>query len=241
MRDKMKKPTIRWTVGPFSELSMDVLRISINNTRRLYGDRFFLTVTYNNVPESELQSLPIDLSVDQSKLTNELPIKPPSDPLIGMAWKLYPPRTNLESHEIMLDNDVIIFRKLEAIERFLQSESLILITEGLMRSYSPDHSNKIRNNFNINSGFVCLPPMFDYKSEIISAMHNHKEWGDRFDEQSVVAIALQSKNIEIIPMSDISIVGPMTSYKVGRCGIHFIGINGGYDTHWARFSNIKHQ
>lgn len=237
----MKKPTIRWTIGPFTELSIEVLGASIKNIRRLYGDRFFLTVTHNNFPESKLQTLPIDLSVDQSKLIDELPIKPPNDPLIGMAWKLYPPRTNLESHEIMLDNDVIIFRKLEAIERFLQSESLILITEALMRSYSPEHSNKIRNDFNINSGFVCIPPMFDYKAEIISAMHNHKEWKDRFDEQSIVAIALQSKNIEMIPMSDISIVGPMTSYKVGRSGIHFIGVNGGYDAHWIRFSNIKYQ
>lgn len=237
----MKKPTIRWTIGPFSEMSMKILKISINNIRKLYGDRFSLTVTYNNVPESEIRTLPIDRSINQVDLIDELPIEPPDDASKGMAWKLYPPRTNIDSHEIMLDNDIIIIRKMESIERFLNSDSLILITEALQRSYSPTYINRIKTDFNINSGFVGLPPMLDYKSEIINVIGDKKEWSHRFDEQSIVACCLQSKPIEIIPRTDISVIGESTDYNIGQYGVHFIGINSGYNRHWNEFTTIKYQ
>lgn len=229
----MKKAVVRWTVGPYSELALRVLRLSIHNIRKLYRDRFFLTVTYNNVPESKIKMLPIDSAINQSCFINDLPVPPPEDPEIGMAWKLYPARTDDSVHEIMLDNDLVLYSKMECIERFLASDSLFLITEAVKRSYSYSYDHQIPSTFNINSGFVALPPHFDYKGELMNAVIG--DWDNRFDEQSVVAKVLSGHNVEIIPRTDISITGPSTEYELGNHGVHFIGLNGGFDFYWRRF------
>jgi len=234
----MKKPAIRWTIGPFSKTSFNVLKLSIRNIRKIYRDQFHLTVTYNNVNSEDIERLDIDSAINQCVISHNMPLQPPEIKQAGPAWKLYPARTSLETHEIMLDNDVVIIKKMEAIDRFLSSDSLFLITESLQRSYSVRYDSKIRKEFNVNSGFVALPPFFDYVSEI-SKNTSQAIWTDMFDEQSIVACVLQSHDVEVIPKEHISVIGSTTEYQLGKYGVHFIGINSGFDEHWLKFTSTR--
>lgn len=99
-----KKPIIRWTIGGnVSQHGIDCLGNSINCWKDLYGDSFDYFLCYNNIDVNKL-NFGVNL-INQHEHLNSLSIQPNST-----AWKLYPPRISLQSHEIFIDNDLIIYK-----------------------------------------------------------------------------------------------------------------------------------
>ena len=82
-----------------------------------------------------------------------------------MFWKLYPARIRKECHEIIIDNDILIYKLPKKIINFLNSNHIIL-TESHKRSYSGVLKNIIPYEFNINSGIIGLPPNYDFENDI---------------------------------------------------------------------------
>ena len=228
------KPIIRWNIGIHSALAIEALKYSVRSIRKLYGKEFHLVIAYNNLNEEELHSIQVDEFINQSNFIKEHFI-PPNN---SCEWKLYPSRTNLQSHEIMIDNDLVIYKRMAQIEKFINSDCLFLATQALRRNYSLLDS-LIKQDFNICSGFIGIPPKFDYKTELNQVIEKLNSWNGFFDEQSVVAYVLQSKNVEIIPLKEINIIGRYSEYKLGTHGTHFTGLNRGWNFYWERFTTIK--
>ena len=183
------KPIIRWTIGPVSEDGFKCLNFSVFQFRKLYKDYFRYVICHNGLSDGQKKLLPDVELVDQSMFISSLPVFP-----CGPAWKLYPPRLSIESHEIIIDNDVVIYKKPEAIAEFLKEKDMFVVTEAFKRSYSGIYQKDIPENFNINSGLVCLPPNFDYRKELLK--NEFKKWENHFDEQTLVAkvLSVQKKN-----------------------------------------------
>ncbi len=220
------KPLIRWTIGKTSDSGLHCLNTSVKYMKQLYDKNFRYVVCYNNLSNNQKKSLPNIEQIDQEKHVDALPCKP-----LGPAWKLYPPRLEFDNHEIIIDNDVVIYNKLPQLERFLQRKDLLVITEAIKRSYSGVLQQSIPNDFNINSGLLCLPPNFDFKQKILDALLG---WNDHFSEQTLVGyIMCQQPSVEIIPLSDVFVC--YNEYKRGSCGIHFVGLNSNIDVYWKKY------
>jgi hypothetical protein len=151
------------------------------------------------------------------------------------AWKLYPPRLFIESHEIMMDNDVVIYRKPKLFDEFFEKKDLIVATQGY-GVYSSILKKSIPKNFHVNSGVLCFPPNFNFESILSNLIISHKlKWDNNFDEQTLVSYAIWSSSIKvkILSMSEIHIC--VGKYLKGNCGQHFVGLNNENKSHWNRF------
>lgn len=224
------KPLIRWTIGRVHQYGHKSLDLSIKLINKLYGDAFDYFVCYNSIQRRELKYLekynvsfieqdPASLSCTPS----------------GVAWKLYPPRLRMESHELFIDNDLVLFKKLDKINQFLLSNSVIY-TEGLFGLYGNYKPHVSLRKF-LNSGIIGIPPNFNFKAKIEAII---KPWNDYFDEQGLVASIFSEFNGEKICISTTEI-----AVCNGRIlpdfthGCHFCGLNRGDTRTWRKFNLEK--
>ena len=233
---RISKPVVRWVIGDCHDLGYEVLYESILNFKKIYKDKFIYCVCFNNkkIKNNLKKSLDlVDHIFDQKKFTKSVSYNPKL--INGPHWKLYPPRLLHDQHEIIIDNDIVIYKEIEEINAFLLSNTF-LITSPIKRSYSKQFGGKIKKNFNINSGLVGLPPGFDYKKEIENILSEGSgSWMEHFDEQTVVAAIMQNKKLTIIPFSTLSACCNGTKMLIGEKGTHFLGVNKGFKKWWREF------
>lgn len=212
------KPLIRWTIGPVSTSGFEVLEASVSKIKDLYGNLFDYVICYNQINPTRLKLLGVELFEQKE---NSLPIKPYS-----VAWKLYPPRLRLDSHEIIIDNDIILFKKLEEIDLFLESNKA-LIYEGLNRKFTLGRY-KLPIGVVINSGIYGLPPGFDFEKKVrAKLLGDWEKCRDRestFDEQGLVASILYYEDHILISQKKVPIFQECPNKKAAY-GFHFSGVN----------------
>lgn len=227
-----KKPIIRWTVGNVSSYGIDCLKQSISSWKSLYGDSFDYYLCYNNI---DVNKLNFDVSlINQNEHLNSLSIGPNLT-----AWKLYPPRISMESHEIFIDNDLIVYEKIPLIDSFLKSKNIFFCTEGLRKNFGL-YEKENRENLKINSGFFGIPPYFDFRVFIDNEIKH--EWTGWFDEQGIVSSILSNNDYNLISLDEVAVC--LNEFKFGKYGVHFVGLNGGNNIPWedwlkVRFSKLK--
>lgn len=232
------KPTVCWTIGNTSnKYAIECLRESVTVLQKLYRDELRYVVKFNNLVEDMKLPDLFDEVIDQSNYTDVLKIKPPKARFLGgCAWKLYPPKVT-EGYQISLDNDIIIRERI--FDPFLDTDKF-MITESYQRSYTPRLHQFIRDDFNVNTGLVGIPSGVDLISEINQVCLNHEIlWEEYFDEQSVMAILLQDKDCHVFHRNLISVIGENTLYDPGAVGVHFIGLNVGFNDHWLRYKRRR--
>lgn len=216
-----KKPIVRWTVGPprskFDDL---ILRRSISNFRSIYGDIFDYVACLNGRPSSGLESLGVELFVQE-------PVRGMPGPR-HVAWKLYPPRLRPESHEIFIDHDVVILERIRKVDELLSSVDAFMCS-----SSSPPNRNYgrfdllIGEGFHLNSGLFGLPPHFNFDFGLVG------EWSDYFDEQGFVAASLcHQTNLIRLGLDDIWICDG-DSLPIATKGYHFVHER--RDEMWKKF------
>lgn len=229
-------------MGKTSKEGFDCLKYSIKKFKYLYKDydiEYF--ICYNDIEKEKFCEFKNINIINKKDFIESLPTYPPKKMCLP-AWKLYPPRLDKNSHEIIIDNDLILIKKPNLIDEFFQSDSLIVTTESLIRSYSGTLENHIPENFNINTGLICLPPEFDFKKKLSDCIEEFNlNWKNHFDEQTLIAyIFSKYSNLSIIKLSDIYVCH--SDYKNSNFGFHFTGINYGNKKHWDSFlSNQKNQ
>lgn len=236
------KPIVRWTLGPTRcPEAIECLQNSIKYFQHFYKDKFDYFVMNNSHHKFNCNAVVID----QKKYKNDLKF-----PAVGPAWKLFPARLRQESHEIFIDNDLILHEKHPVIDLFLRSNNMIFCTEGYAKRFGV-FQNLITKNIKLNSGFFGLPPHFDFKArieEVVSMFdlppffdfkyeleHRHKKLGhtkmffdgfSRYDEQGCVSLILSNhSNFKLVSIKDISVC--VDKFKIGLFGIHFVGLNAG--------------
>ena len=130
-----------------------------------------------------------------------------------------------DSHEIIVDNDVIIEKRLDEID----TSCPLIVSSSCARLISDSSgrfSNALPVNIKLNTGLYGMPPGFDLASRINS--FGIGEWEDYFDEQGATSLALYSDDLIVIPLSKVS-VNACPEYIKASHGTHFVGINRGWD------------
>lgn len=222
----MTKPLVRWTLGPCESIGQDCLFQSILLWRSHYGDKWNYVVCYNgNAPLRMPYFVKLINQYDYLNHYNLLPE--------GPAWKLYPTRIEIDTHEIIIDNDVLLYKPHPFIDFFINSSSMNLTTEAWERCYGSFNSVAPLGT-PINTGFIGMCPGFNLQEKIQYLLNSLglKKWETHFCEQGVVATALSQSPLLIIPRADLPIGVPSQLFHREGYGFHFVGINKGYDVCW---------
>lgn len=216
------KPLVRWTIGNVRDEGFEMLKESVRLFKKIHNE-FDFVVCYNEISN---ESLPKDINLFfQTHDCCAIPIKPNST----NAWKLFPPRLRFDSHEIFIDNDMIICNKIPQIVEFLKSDKPLCYGRYDERpfpygSFAKLFKKSSEPQFKLNSGIFGLPPNYDFEKDLIENIFKLQlnEWG-YFDEQGLVATCLMHKNPILINTEEIS--NCWKSFKFGRYGFHFCGHN----------------
>lgn len=212
------KPLFRITVGPVKEFGVSLLRKSVRLIKKNYPEAD-IVVCYNQIDPAILGSIE---KVNQADFADSLPYTPKKE-----CWKLYPPRLRLNSHEIVMDNDILLFRRVPEIDEFLSSHRPLLF-EGRFRVYGK-YENLVPQPFAINSGIFGLPPRFDFQQAIKTFCSNdtEKAWTQWCDDQGVVGGILLKLDPILIKLESVMNYLPEFSFqpKSHWNGIHMIGAN----------------
>ena len=202
-----KKPLFRWTVGPCIKQGFDILRESVFQALKIYGNRFKFIICHNNLSENQksiLKSIAIGnvglyeqdwedcpLPIDYQclrQVDGEFPIG--TLHCNGSIWKYCPDRMRPHGHEFICDNDLIITSPLDEIENFLSSTKKALLLQDRFSyygRYTVSHAKLL------NTGLIGLPPSYDLKHSMLNIWSQHK-YPDitQADEQGLAAATLSN-------------------------------------------------
>lgn len=186
------KPLIRYTLGKVSNTGWHVLSESLRMIRKVYPE-FDVVVCYNNLSPVEINRLSgmNDWLIDQSNVANEFNFK---DDDLGrvrnFCWKLVPARIRIESHELWIDNDIVVRGRIEGVDNWLNSNTS-MISKGFNKDYGrfSEHPDVVDKQA-CCAGFFGLPPNFDFLKEIKRLCGDVELEG--FDEQGLVSLIVTS-------------------------------------------------
>lgn len=232
------KPLARWTIGPASDRGYDILALAVKSFRRIYGETFDLIITHNNVNQAQMARLrKLDVPLFKQFHCQEMEYEPQS-----CKWKLYPPRLRPERHELVMDNDLILHRRLPALDEFLGREDQWIITEAYERCFG-QYDRFIPEGLKCNVGFYGMPPGYDFAADIrrVQAEDNPRGWQTHFDDQGLITACFVRHNMVVVPRTEISVSLHEKLMPEGTHGVHFVGSNGGAKSHvgWDRYSKFR--
>lgn len=229
------KKLIRWVIGNCQSVrAIECLHRSVQFVRGRHPDAD-LFICYNNLTPELLDRLPSVDRMDQQAYSGSLELAPPKvSDACGPAWKLYPPRLDIDAYEVILDNDILFYE--DIFESFFGG-GRFLVAEAARRSYDPDIEKRIRPDFNMNCGIYGMPPGYDLGRDIKRLIAETGIYWDRnyFLDQSLLACLFQEHPYYMVPLEMVSIVFPGSPFIVGTHGVHFAGLNKGKDEHWKRY------
>ncbi|RDJ35114.1 MAG: hypothetical protein DWQ19_09780 [Crenarchaeota archaeon] len=236
------KPLLRWTIGNVHHYGFQILAQSIDKLKKIYKDEFDYLVCHNSLNTEQLaflEKLSVALYCQDDYQSNLSCPKPTNAGQAG--WKIYPPRLRPDGHEIVLDNDVVIKKRIPAIDRFLKSNSIFLITEAKKRCFGAFDSLILPRGYKtkFNTGFFSMPPGYDFETDLENKIKklNFTEWKDHFDKQGLVAACITSHNYELISLKAIGVHS--VNFIPGIYGDHFVGSNSGYARYWRESNKSK--
>jgi hypothetical protein len=230
---------LRWTIGPVSERGLTMLSISIRSFRRLYGDTFDLCIQHNGLDNAQLLKVKRN-NVPLFKQFHSQDVEYAPE---GCKWKLYPPRMRQDSHEIVMDNDLIIHKRLPQIDAFLAADNTCIITEAIKRCYGR-YDPLIPEGICYNVGLYGMPPGYDLSRHVRDVQKGEapRRWQTYFDDQGLVTACFQrhSGPVTVIPRSMVSISLHEEVMPEGTHGVHFVGGNG-VQRHlgWDRYNKFR--
>lgn len=210
------KPVIRWTIGNVGKFGFKSLIESIKTIKLIYRNEFDLYVCYN-VDSSKINFLE-ELGVKLISQENSNPF-----PNVKCFWKLCPPRINFASHEIFIDNDLVITKRMPKLEEFLSAEDKLIYTQGFCGYGRFWNYNTMQPC--LNSGLFGIPPRFDFATQIFDLVATPLT--GYFDEQGLVAAVFsKNKNKKIcITLNEIGLCRTEDVLPPFIYGCHFAGIN----------------
>ena len=243
-------------MGPCLQQGLDILAESIKKTTQTLGiDNFDWVICYNGLNADQIDfikkakgDLPIFLmSQDWSNCPIPDNVQTPrrrdgsfemnGNRCGGTLWKVCPARVRMESHEIVMDNDVILLNKFPQIDEFLAATDKTLILEEPVRFYGRYDCLFPQGSPNLNSGFMGFPPGYDYAKAICNEWTKHGCYTQlsQADEQGLLTYALQREpSIRIKPDQMIEILHRDFGKNITgeEQGLHFTQANRG-DNHRA--------
>ena len=242
----MSKPLVRWLIGPVHSSGFMALKHSVNSFRKLYGDEFDYILCCNELQEKHdgyLGGLDIEIYRQTAEDKRTLPVDPPARRFAKACWKLYPPRLRVESHELLLDNDIVFKARIPEIEHFLNSDKHFIVTEGYARHFGM-YDAFVPEGLKFNAGFYGIPPNLNYEALLGECIKNVDDpYQDHFDMQGIMIAAMiqnpyyvvSLKTIEVLPHIKERKEHPNQGAIKGVCGEHFVGVNKGPTKAWEDY------
>lgn len=226
-----QKPLLRWTVGPVSPLGFEILAHSVHCFKAINND-FDLMICHNQLNNSQLdflKTLDVDLYC-QDDYQHKFVFPPKS-----CGWKLYPPRLRPDAHEIIMDNDLVLFTD-QFLRDFVTGDSF-LITEALARRLGA-FAKYVPAEIKMNTGLIGLPPGFDFESEIsaIQIKSGQKQFESFFDEQGLVTAIISKYKYTLIALDKIWVCADQ--FRKTPFGAHFVKANRGYVEQWNAYRKL---
>lgn len=227
------KPIFRWTVGNVSDQGLDILRLSVKKIKKLYDPECI--ICYNNIDPSKIK-INVEL-IDQK--TCDFPVAEP----IGELWKLVPVRIDINRHEIFVDNDLVIFRRIQKIDDFLNSSEKTLLMSGHSRFFG-QYENLIPVFYKINSGLFGIPPNFDFGSKLkkyFLGKWSQDRNNGQFDDQGIIALSLLDNDNLLITENEIFNfdINIRKECPKNVNGLHFINANRIEHSGWTNYKKPK--
>ncbi len=161
----------------------------------------------------------------------------------GVAWKLVPVRIFPSLYELSLDNDVILWTIPPALKDWLKSEDREACLMAADALPALGQFSGLCNNQALNSGIRGLPPHFDFETRLQNLL---SDTGiileSELDEQGLQAATLLRCKLLLVSTEDVSICSPFPMHQqhLGKCGVHFVGLNPKY-TPWTLEGQPAHQ
>lgn len=244
----MTRPLLRWTVGSVSDAGYEVLKASIRITRdTLSKFKFDYAICCNNQSPARLEwlkTLGVDvIEQNWSMLPIEHGMVPHKDrEVVNAIWKVCPARVRPESHEIILDNDVILTRIPSQLQEFMDCNNAVLMLEDPLRWFG-HYDHRLAPGLAINTGIIGLPPYYEFGREINEHWVGNgcKPNNTLADEQGLLALTIMESDhnkltiaktdvIELHPNGiwycwDDAFKNLLYKFTGKESGFHFVEIN----------------
>jgi len=239
------KPLIRYTIGRVGEAGWVILSESLRQIRKVYPE-FDVVVCHNKLTSLEaerLQTMDVDL-LRQDDLPQPFDFKDDdSERIRNFCWKLIPPRIRQDSHELWVDNDIIIRDRIQKIDDWL-SGSTAIISTGFNHDYGK-FTEFLIDKEPYCAGFFGLPPHFNFGEEIMRLYNGFrkKKKFKGYDEQGLVSLVVSSfADYIVLPQSDLPLIAEKCRMREIRRlpgAIHFARANR-FDDHfmWALYKTL---
>lgn len=233
-----KRLAIRWTIGDVSEAGFQALALSIRSAKKLFGPATLYAVSVNSLPLSTAKERLGNLAdkgpgeVQWFDATHDVPdwLQTRLDHRMaeGVAWKLAPPRLFPDRYELSLDNDLILWEIPDAIREWLDSNdpARCVMAEDVQPSLGQFSS--YCETRAINSGIRGIPPGFDLEGRLRCMLEETPiVLKSELDEQGLQAAVLNRMHLQLVGLDEVSICSPFPMHQnvLGRCGVHFVGLN----------------
>lgn len=216
----------RWTINKNlnNKLSLFSLKKSIESFEKIYPN-FKNYICYNNIDYESISFLSNKnlKFIDQKKYIQEINISP-----YDSFWKYVPPRLNIFSYEIFIDNDIIFHKKIPELDLFLSDKKLLFSSSH--KFFYGQFNCFIKNKIKLNTGFIGVPPFFDFKKNINEILNECeiKKIKTHFDDQGLFCLILNNEKHIQIPLDVLNVCNSncnFAKYKLGSSATHFAGIN----------------
>lgn len=224
---------VRWTVGDVSRRGFEALRLSVWGATRIFGTSARYVICVNSlsldVVRRRVGSLPpgVEWRDVTGEIWREIDLFLGPGMAEGVAWKFAPLRICPDSFELALDNDCILWKMPDAVDRWLRSGDVCLLAEDVRAcfgKFAPLCGEEPRN-----SGIRGLPPGFDLGSAILDTLRERTvTLTSELDEQGLQVAALsRAGDPAVVTVEDVSICSPFPPHlpDLGACGAHFVGTN----------------
>ncbi|MDB6124120.1 MAG: hypothetical protein JWQ71_3113 [Pedosphaera sp.] len=229
-----EKIAIRWTIGDVSTRGFEALRLSIWGAWKLFGPEATYVVCFNSISLelAKVRTGDVPKSVLWHESTaNQLPQFLKShldrDMSEGVSWKFAPLRLFPDRHELVLDNDCILWDVPLAIQDWLEGDKVCVLAEDVRSCFG--HFAAHCGEEPRNSGIRGLPPRFDLEGVIRRILEQQPVMlRSELDEQGLQVAALSHETSPlVVTIDEVSICSPFPPHlpSLGRCGAHFVGLN----------------
>lgn len=257
----MEKPLWRITIGNCLQQGIDILCESVQKLYALLGEEWDYLICYNGLNRDEVARISHSVRNTPTKFFAQNWATCPIGDYCqspkradgsfewngtrcgGTIWKVCPPRIRLDSHEIIMDNDIVILKKFPQIEEFL-NENKSLVLEEPIRFYGRyDYLFSSHGPF-LNSGLMGFPPGYDFGAKIHENWIKYGQYQKltQADEQGLLTFTLnQSPNIRIQANQMIEILHRdfKTEITGDEQALHFTQANR-IDNHraWQKYQDV---
>ena len=262
----MSKPLFRFTVGNCLQQGLDILAESINRTTKALGfENWDWAVCHNGLNAENLEFIQGVIGDREISLISQNWATCPvmdhcqtprrkdgtfewnGNRCGGTMWKVCPARMRMETHEIVMDNDVILLQKFHQIDEFLSQKDKALCLEEPIRFYGRyDCLCGVEPPY-LNSGFMGFPPGYDFGSAIFETWVKHGRYMNlsQADEQGLLTYTLSQHphiRIHTDQMKEVLHRDFRTEVTGREEGLHFTQSNRIPNHHaWKKYQEVIYQ